>query len=170
MAASTDLSLEDEARALDSLTIEQTKDLVVHFGVKLNVVTDIEAQYRDRCPKLHLLQAWLDRDTEASWEKIVGRLKETGMDVLAERLMTQYCSQLATNTSSADTTKSATAPPTGHDKPLPVTQNIDNVRATMVSLKKKFSSIVTSTRVALESHDPNFLDEFRDYLLNMTVA
>ena len=174
MAASTDLSLEDVARALDSLTIEQTKDLVVHFGVKLNVVTDIEALYRDRCPKLHLLQTWLDRDTEASWEKIVGRLKETGMDVLAQRLTTQYCPQLSTDTSSADTTKSATAPPTtGHDKPLAVTKNIDDVKATKVILEKKFSSIATSTRAALcnkESHDPNFLDEFRDYLLNMTVA
>ena len=174
MAASTDLSLKDVARALDSLTIEQTKDLVVHFGVELNVVTDIiEVQYRNSCPKLHLLQTWLDRDTEASWEKIVGRLKETGMDVLAQRLTTQYYPQLSTDTSSADTTKSATAPPTGHGKPLALTQNVDDVKATEAILEKKFSSIATNTRAALcnkESHDQNFLDEFRDYLLNMTVA
>ena len=134
-------------------------------------MTDIiEVQYRNSCPKLHLLQTWLDRDTEASWEKIVVRLKETGMDVLAQRLTTQYCPQLSTDTSSADTTKSATTPPTGHDKPLALTQNVDDVKATEAILEKKFSSIATSTRVALKSHDPNFLEEFRDYLLNMTVA
>ena len=174
MAASTDLSLEDVARALDSLTIEQTKDLVVHFGVKLNVVTDIEAQYRDRCPKLHLLQTWLDRDTEASWEKIVGKLKETGMDVLAQRLTTQYCPQLSTDTSSADTTKSATAPPTGHDKPLPVPQgNVRIVKATISRLEEMFSDLMSNTRSSMcqkESQDPNFLDKFRDRLFILPVA
>ena len=175
MAASTDLSLEDVARALDSLTIEQTKDLVVHFGVKLNVVTDIiEVQYRNSCPKLHLLQTWLDRDTEASWEKIVRKLKETGMDVLAQRLTTQYCPQLSTDTSSADTTKSATAPPTGHDKPLPLTQgNVRIVKATISRLEKMFSDVMSNTRSSMcqkESQDPNFLDEFRDRLFILPVA
>ena len=175
MAASTDLSLEDVARALDSLTIEQTKDLVVHFGVKLNVVTDIiEIQYRNSCPKLHLLQTWLDRDTEASWEKIVGRLKETGMDVLAQRLTTQYCPQLSTDTSSADTTKSATAPPTGGDKPLPVPQgNVRIVKATISRLEEMFSDVMSNTRSSMcqkESQDPNFLDKFRDRLLILPVA
>ena len=136
MAASTDLSLKDVARALDSLTVEQTKDLVVHFGVKLNVLTDIEIQYRDRCPRLHILQAWLDRDTEASWEKIVGRLKETGMNVLGQRLMMQYCPQLSTGTSSADTTKSAP----GRCHPLAVAQvDIDDVRASSADTTKSAS-------------------------------
>ena len=91
MAASTKLLLVDVVNALERLTNEQTKELVVRFGVQLHLVVDIESQCRASNPKLHIFQAWLDRDTEASWEKIVAGLKQIGMDVLAKEVASRHC-------------------------------------------------------------------------------
>lgn len=174
MAASTELSVEDVSKALESLTTEQTKDLVVHFGVKLYIASDIEVQYKDRCPKLHLLEAWLNADTDASWEKIVVRLRQTGMNVLAQRLTTQYCSLLSTAASSADTTKSDTGPAADHSQPLAVTPgNVRMVKAKILHLQKTFSKLVSGTRSVMchqEKQDPTFLENFCDELLTMPVA
>lgn len=192
MAASTKFSLGNISDALKSLTIEQTKELVVHFGVTLSVTTDVEYQYGKSCPKMHLLQAWVERDTEASWEKIATRLKEIGKDVLAKDITTQYCPKLSTDASSADTTKSTSEkslqptsipslgaptnpiPAGSHAQPPAVTECIsDSVMATIANLEKRFSNIVSSTRSAMckkETCDSNFLDELRDYLFNMSIA
>ena len=79
MASSSKLKFLDVLNAVDSLNYEQTKDLFVRLGVDLKVITDIEATNKgSSCIKHHTIQAWLDRDTEASWEKIVYELEQIG--------------------------------------------------------------------------------------------
>ena len=39
---------------------------------------------------MHYIQAWLDIDTEASWEKIIAALKRIGMKVVAAHVTSQY--------------------------------------------------------------------------------
>ena len=104
MAVPTKLSLQDVVKALDSLTNEETQSLVIRFGVKLNVLVDIETQ---TIPKIRSLQAWLDRDTEASWEKIVSGLQEIEKAVLAKEIAIHYCPQ--SSPPSTDPSNSATA-------------------------------------------------------------
>ena len=104
MAVSTKPSLQDVVKALDTLTNEETQSLVIRFGVKLNVLVDIETQ---TIPKIRSLQAWLDRDTEASWEKIVSGLQEIEKAVLAKEIATCHCPH--SSPPSTDPSNSATA-------------------------------------------------------------
>ena len=67
MAVPAKLKLLDVVTALEPLTNEQTKNLVIHLGVELKTTVDIETDYRGSSRKLHSIQAWLDQDTEASW-------------------------------------------------------------------------------------------------------
>ena len=92
MASSTRLSLADVAKALETLTSEETKHLIILFGVPPNVVIDIETEYKSSSSrKTHIIQAWLDKDTGASWEKIISGLIEIKKDVLAKEIAIQHC-------------------------------------------------------------------------------
>ena len=93
MAVPAKIKLLDVVTALEPLTNEQTKNLVIHLGVELKTTVDIETDYRGSSRKLHSIQAWLDQDTEASWEKIVSVLEQIGMNVLARQVATQHCPQ-----------------------------------------------------------------------------
>ena len=90
MATSTDLKLVAVITALQKLTLEQTKNLALQLGVELRVLIDIEREYSGNSRKAHYLQAWLDGDVEASWEKIVAGLRQIGMNVVAANVTSQY--------------------------------------------------------------------------------
>ena len=100
MASSTKLQLLHVLTAVDSLDYEQTKDLVIHLGVDLKVIKDIETDYNgsSNSRKIHTIQAWLDRDTEASWEKIVYGLEQIGMKVIARKVAELHCPHLVAAT------------------------------------------------------------------------
>ena len=100
MASSTKLQLLHVLTAVDSLDYEQTKDLVIHLGVDLKVIKDIETDYKgsSNSRKIHSIQAWLDRDTEASWEKIVYGLEQIGMKVIARKVAELHCPHLVAAT------------------------------------------------------------------------
>ena len=89
------LLLKNVATALFPLTVEQTKELIVYFGIELKVITDIEATNKGSSSiKLHSIQAWLDRDTEASWGEIVTALEQIGMKVIARQIAAKHCPHL----------------------------------------------------------------------------
>ena len=106
MATSTALSLVDVVNALQTLSVEQTTLLSLHLGVKLYTLDGIESQYRGNpsSVKSHSLQAWLQKDTEACWEKIVSGLQQIGMNAVAKRVATTYCPKAR----APDSTSSAT--------------------------------------------------------------
>ena len=94
MTTSTELSPQNVATALHTLTMEQTKVLVFHLGVPLNVLDDIARQYSGNDRQIHSIQAWLDSDTSASWGKLVSGLKQIGMTVMAERVESTFVPQV----------------------------------------------------------------------------
>ena len=96
----TNLRLLHVLNAVDSLDYEQTKDLVIRLGVDLKVIKDIETDYKgsSNSRKIHTIQAWLDRDTEASWEKIVYGLEQIGMKVIARKVAELHCPYLVSAT------------------------------------------------------------------------
>ena len=116
------LSLKNVTTALSQLTVEQTKELIIYFGIELKVISDIESTNKASSSiKHHTIQAWLDRDTEASWEKIVHGLEHIGMKVIARKVAKLHCPQLvtATTTPTIDSDQSAIVHP-----PQPVTDTL----------------------------------------------
>ena len=199
MAASTKLLLVDVVSALEGLTNEQTKELVIRFGVQLHIVVDIESQCRASNPKLHIFQAWLDRDTEASWEKIVAGLKQIGMDVLAKEVASQHCPQLSESapqksvltspvsspaqkahatpsSATAAVVESEQSPTQSTDltEPLAVTiWSVAKVKATILQLEEKFLDLISDAEDEInkkENQDRRFLKKFRNFLLFLPVA
>ena len=202
-AMSTNLSPQQVVKALEVLTNDETTELVFFLGVSLHVLNDIE---KGRIYKIRAIQAWLDKDTGASWEKIISGLREIKKDVLAKEVAKQHCPQspYVATPSSEPSQPASTQPVT---TPAPVTpaipssvattsaddseqspntatseptqsvavdmRSVANVKATIRRLEKTFSGLTTRTRSALcerESQDKEFLDEFRDHLLNLPVA
>ena len=86
----TDLKLVNVVNALQKLTLNQTKNLALQLGVELNVLIDIDSEERGESRRAHYIQAWLDIDTEASWEKIIAALNQIGMKVIAAHVTSQY--------------------------------------------------------------------------------
>ena len=96
MSSSTYLLSEDAALvvgALETLSDEKTKELVFHLGVLTYMLQNIGSRYSVESQRIHSIQTWLDKDTEASWEKIVRGLIEIKMNVLAKQVATQHCPQ-----------------------------------------------------------------------------
>ena len=124
MASSSKLKILDVLNAVDSLNYEQTKDLFIRLGIELKVITDIEATNKgSSCIKHHTIQAWLDRDAEASWEKIVYGLEQIGIKVIARKVAELHCPHLvAATTPTIDSHQPVTVhPPQPIDTLAPLT-------------------------------------------------
>ena len=76
-------SVRDVVKALKTLSVEKTRNLVFHLGVPPNAMDDIEKEYSGDTRKQKFIEKWLDTDTNASWEKLVSGLREIDMPVLA---------------------------------------------------------------------------------------
>ena len=89
-----ELSPQNVVTALQDLSVEKTTELVFFLGVPVAVTDDFEKRYDGLNRKIHSIQAWLDSDTHASWEKLVSGLKQIGMIVLAERVESTFVLQV----------------------------------------------------------------------------
>ena len=180
MATSTALSLVDVVNALQTLSVEHTKLLSLQLGVELHTLDDIESQYHGNSGsiRMHSLQAWLNKDTEACWEKIVSGLQQIGMNAVAKRVATTYCPKAgapdSTNSatghavqpvhqpveatgsevtpSSVTTTDSAQPPSlqvcTTHP-PSCDNDTVAAVKAAIAHLEERFSDVMSNTRSAM---------------------
>ena len=195
--ASVAISPKDVVVAVQTLNDEQSKELFYLLEVPLHILDGITADYRGNMRKIHYVQAWFDREVEASWEKIVAGLKQIGMKALAETLAIQQClggtpTSAAVNLtpdlpSSPATAPEASGPQTSGSSPSdpslgPVARpsspsspsdRVSQVRAEIDRLSDTFSDLMSDTRDEMcmrESVDPVFLKRFRDRLLDLPVA
>ena len=115
MSAVSKLSPQEVVKALKTLSDDKTKELVFHLGIETYVLENIDSKYSAGGHKIPSIQAWLDQDIEASWEKIVSGLEHIGMNVLARQVATQHCPQSLVPTS--DPHQPATVPTSQPTKP-----------------------------------------------------
>ena len=199
MATSMELSPQNVVTALHTLTMEQTKELVFHLGVPLNVLDDIAQQYSGNDRKIHSIQAWLDSDTIASWGKLVSGLKHVGMTVVAERVESTFVPHVGvpvtvcTSVPPLQAVSPPAPPETGHvpaalipasvqpstpasnpSQPSEVSvERVEGVKAAIEQFEEEFADIKADTRSSLtekESQDQKFFRRFRDHLLELPVA
>ena len=114
MAASTEPSTLDVVTAIQRLSVEKTRELVFRLGVQDYVLDNIDIQYGGTTRNIKYVEAWLDRDTDASWGKLVSGLGGIGMNVLAKEVEFMYISkgeEAAVPTTSSAPLVSATPPP-----------------------------------------------------------
>ena len=93
MTASTELLTLDVTAAIQRLSIEKTRELVFYFDVQDYVLDNIDIQYGGTTRNVKYIEAWLDRDTEASWKKLVSGLRGIGKNVLAKEMESAYISK-----------------------------------------------------------------------------
>ena len=104
------MSPHEVARALQTLSYDETRQLVFHLGVEEHVIKDIDNSTYSGSRSIRAIQTWLNKDTEASWGKLVSALNMVGRDVLASKLATQHFPQLAV----------AVSPSSGPEQPATV--------------------------------------------------
>ena len=193
MAAPTVLSPREVARALQTLSDEKTRKLVFRLGVEMNFLDNIDSGFSVGCRSDRYIQAWLERDTGASWHKIVSGLEEIEMNVLAKEIAAKKCLSVApasvdVNQSSHQMTPPvvvasgppASGPAAGElcpvatpSSPTPSTDRVSQVREDIERFDDTFSNLMFEARSELclrESVDPSFLDKFCDRLLGLSVA
>ena len=142
MAVSTELSLKDVIKALDKLTTAETQELVIRFGVQRHVLVDLQTEYN---PQICFIEAWLESDTEASWEKIVSGLQEIKKNVLAKEIATRHCPQ--SSPPSIDPSNSATA--------LAVQPDSTTAEAAPATPSSSTTSAVDSVPLPMSVTDPS---------------
>ena len=155
---SSNLSPQEVVKALEVLTIEKTERLVFYLGVPLNVLDDIETQYKGDRYKMHAIQEWLNRDTAASWDKIISKLQEIGMNAVAERV--KSFSITGSILVTINSTQSWGA-------------RVAGVKATIGLLEKRFAYLMSDTQAAMskeEKQDGTFFDTFRSHLMGLPVT
>ena len=93
LIAPTDVSLTDKnidqmlTEVVDWHTLGEKLELPVHTLEKIQI--DHSAYGTDR-QRQKMISSWLKYDTEASWSKIAGALKEMGNNTLAAKICDQY--------------------------------------------------------------------------------
>ena len=146
------MDLREVVVALDDLSVDKTEELVFRLGVKSNVLEDIGTQYQLQSGnrKRHSIKAWLDKDTEASWGKLVFGLKKIGMNTMAKTIVEKY-EVLVTPNSSVPT--SPLEPEVVNDKTANLT--LATVRETNSKVAELFDllKVVLSEK---ESQDADF--------------
>ena len=91
MASSTSRpSTRDVVKALKTLNLEKTRNLVFHLGVPPTALDDIKDEFSGDTRKQKYVEKWLDIDTNASWEKLVSGLREIDMTVLAAEVESEH--------------------------------------------------------------------------------
>ena len=92
MAASQGLQTLEVSNALQPLTVAQVKELMFQVGVPLNLLDDIDAEYKGQSRKHHYIQKWLDIDANTSWDKLVKGLRQMKMNSLAADIESTHLS------------------------------------------------------------------------------
>ena len=93
-------SLQNVLTAVQSLTVAMTKNLMIHLGVPLNALDDIEKHYSADNHKAYFVQKWLDIDRNASWERLVSTLRQIELPVLATDIESKFIPSATTQTQS----------------------------------------------------------------------
>ena len=173
--------------AIETLTVEETKDLVFELkAVELNTLDDIEERYNGPDRKRHFVKAWIDRDKDASWEKLVSGLKQIEKMVLADKVKSEYCSasknelvpissDLPLQPVGTPPSQLAPAIPGNHAalSSPPVQERALVVRAQIKHFKDLFSDLVVEAQVSLseaENNDGTFLIKVCTHVLALPVS
>ena len=199
MASSAELSTLVVVNAIQSLTVEETKDLVFQLGVPLNELDDITARYGGSDCKRHLIQKWLDDDTLASWTRLVSGLQQIKKSVSAEKIVSTDIVAISTKARTAANLSNTAFPlpkpvtPPGSSPvaltpvsiqsfslciqpiQLPVLsqERVAEVKVSIEHFEDEFTNLKSDTRASLcykQSQDQAFIDTFRDYLIDLPVT
>ena len=176
MATSMELSPQNVVTALQDLSVEKTTELVFFLGVPVTVTDDFEKRYDGLNRKIHSIQAWLDSDTSASWEKLVSGLKQIGMTVVAKRVESTFvpqvevpvtvCTSVPVSSASVPPVQAVSSPApleTGHVTPVPAAPIPATVQPSIPSLNPSQPPAVSTERVAgVKAAIEQFEDEFAD--------
>ena len=105
------LSPNNVVTALQTLPTAKTRELAIRLGVQVYVLDNIDDEHRGTTRSTKYVQAWLDSDTHASWKKLVSRLRDIDMNVLAEEVESTYVSKSEEASVPTASLTSATPPP-----------------------------------------------------------
>ena len=167
MAASSNIMPTLEvSNAIRRLTMEETRDLMFQMGVPLNILKDIADEFKGEHRKQNFVQMWLDMNPDASWEKLVAGLRKINKNALAAEI---ECDRQIKAARAGDTS----LPKPAVDPVQPTDPRVEKAKENIERLETEFSDIKSATKKSLakkEKEDSDFLETFRDHLLDLPVS
>ena len=145
MTALTKLSPQEVVIALETLSDEETRKLAFNLGVDTYVLDNIDSKFSSGNRKIPYIQAWLNKDTESSWEKVVFALVQIRMNVLARQVATHHCPHL----SAAATHSSGPHQPATDYTLQPVNQNL--ISTLILAMPSHQPHVASPTTQAMQS-------------------
>lgn len=89
-----ELSSKNVVTSLQTLSVEKIRELVFHLGVPNHEIENVVASPSEyNFKNVKFVQMWLDRDINASWEKLISCLERIGQTVLAAKIQSTMVSQ-----------------------------------------------------------------------------
>ena len=168
--------------ALDELSWSDVKQMAIHLddSVDLALLQNIEQGCPIQVRAMHTMKAWLERDCEASWNKVVSALKVIKKNVLAMKIEADHCINVETPVSVPSTTL-----PLGREIRSQDVSGSDSDRArareiieTATQIQDMFVTVVTRTKICfLEKEEESkkcfsnaFLRKFRITLTTLPLS
>ena len=177
-------STRDVVKALKTLNLEKTRNLVLHLGVPSAALDDIKEEFIGDTRKEKYVEKWLDIDTSASWKRLVSGLREIDMHVLAAEVESEYKTTEAppptfyTISTPAQLEAAplhviaSTPPPTPANSQVPAAR-VGEVRASIEYFEEEFSEVTVELQIELskkEKQDCFFFERFQGHLLALPAA
>ena len=97
------------ALELKDLTWAEVISIVIQLNVEFSTLQNFAEQHSDNNVRvLRAINLWLQRDTNASWKKVVKALKSIEKNVLAQKIEDEYINQPTPSYSTSVTTDIST--------------------------------------------------------------
>ena len=171
--------------ALSSLKWSDVKLMAIHLPrMDITTLNMIEEGHPTE-PKLWVVYAmneWLQRDTEASWAKVVSALRETNMDSLATKIEEDHpmttpllSSHSASQPTSSVATASSTEPleeyiamPTQDEATCSPVDEILAIKNKAAMLRTKFRRVLVHTKICFMDKEEESKKFLRDFKVTLT--
>ena len=190
--------LRELASELDSLSWSDVKRMAMQLdGMEFALLNKIQVSHSNEPDNwvTHAMEAWLNRDNRASWNKVVSALRKVQMNTLATQLEEKYCadisapsatpylrsglqvlshhdqSSISTATIQSSALSRDSSPVGDRDSELTSTEIQDIIDET-ATLRERFTTVLLQTKVLLvkkEEESEDFLTEFRVTLTSLSL-
>ena len=126
--------------------------LGTHLGLEESEITEIERDHqRTARRRIVMLAKWIEKDIDASWEKVIESLKSMSQTVLASKLEEKYCTSEATPLPAASAGLSIAGPKVASPGKELLIDRRELIAQKIERLEDMYFSLVTDAESAMQA-------------------
>ena len=150
--------------------VSQWDVLGIYLGLEENEIEEIERDHHDTARRrIVMLGKWMEKDVNASWEKVIEALKAMSQMRLASQLKEKYCTSESSPTTNTTTGHRVESSP---EKELPVDRQESAIACEIQEYGVNYLSLVADANSAIADANPSErkLQWFSNYYMKTKVT